>query len=87
MAEITAVSNTAAAVAHVKKLEQQAADGREQTRTQIVGVIEGHIAELGELGFRYKLVTEAENGKPTKKCAHCGQEGHTARSCPNENRV
>ncbi len=77
----------AAAVAHVKKLEQEAADGREQTRRQIVGIIESHIAELGELGFRYKLVDEAENGKPTKKCAHCGGDDHSTRSCPAKKKV
>lgn len=84
MAEIAAVSDTAAAVAKVKQMEQKAADSREQTRTQIVGIIESHIAELGELGFRYRLVDEAENGKPTKKCAHCGGEDHSTRSCPNK---
>lgn len=82
MAEQTAVPNTAAAVAKAKKLEQELAKLREQSKTEIVGLIETHIGELAELGFHYELVEKNGGSKTDKTCGKCGKAGHNARSCP-----
>jgi hypothetical protein len=65
MPEPKTTSETAARVAELKKLEADLAKGREAAKTQIVTLIDAHVAELRELGFSYEVVET--NGTPKRK--------------------
>lgn len=66
MPEPKTTSETTARGAELKKLEADLAKGREAAKTQIVTLIDAHVAELRELGFytRSSKRTEHRRGKP-----------------------
>jgi hypothetical protein len=57
---------TATQVAELKKREADLAEARNALKTSIIGLIEGHIAELNELGFNFALVEHGAGGNGKK---------------------
>ncbi len=67
-------------VQSVKKMEAELADRKAALKTSIIGLIEGHLAELNQLGFSYSLVENGHKkiGRPRKDSVNGKEANQTA---------
>ena len=70
----------------IKQMEEELLERKMGLRDELLAGVKASLAELGCLGFEYKLeaVEEQETPKSGHSCSVCGGSGHSKRTCPRK---